>query len=306
MQTITTAKTQKPQRGDSESRPDGSKGAATVHMIPLDQISANPQVRTKFSTSTLLELGADIKKRGLLQPIVVRPAGQGYTIVVGERRFRAMQLAGCVEAPAIVADVSDADMLETQLIENIQRENLGSKDLIEGVRALFEKHGEVKKVAAIINKSSAWVSKNLAIALSMGPLTVKILAANIKDKELIYSFAKLETLDTAAAIDLVDEVVAGRAKRKDVQEALREALTPTEEKAPAKDDATGDLFQETEAPSPNTPDADELQRQLTIAINALKNISFESRKTGKASMAQMERMRDLADIALEEISHAKV
>lgn len=272
------------------------QGAAVVHMIPLAQISANPQVRTKFNN--LLELGADIKKRGLLQPIVVRPEGNGYTIVVGERRFRAMQLAGCTEAPAIVADVSDADMLETQLIENIQRDNLGSKDLVEGVRALFDKHGEVKKVAAVLNKSEPWVSKHLAIALSMGPLTIRLLAANIKDKELLYNFAKLEKLDTAVALDLVPELEAKRAKRKDVLEALKQAVTPADEKDSQGDDKTGDLFEEAKAPSPKS-DTEELAEAAAALLSLLEN--YHPTEGNPAHSEQAGRLRK----ALKKVSHAK-
>lgn len=293
MRTTTTSKDQKPQRGASQSRPDvkgaetmKTQNAGTVHNIPLAKIKANPQVRTKFNG--LLELGADIKKRGLLQPIVVRPEGDGFTVVVGGRRFKAMQLAGCTEAPAIIANVSDADMLETQLIENIQRENLNSKDLVEGVRELYEKHGEVKKVAAILSKSQGWVSKNLAIALSMGPLTVRLLAANVKDKTLLYEFAKLEKLDTAAALELVELIEAKHAGRKEVMEALKNAVSPIEEKSQVKDDSTGDLFEDKETPCPAPVSAAE------EALAFLKSI-YEK---------QIFRAEDWETVA-EIVSHAK-
>lgn len=261
-----------------------------VQLIPLGKIKTAPQVRTKFSN--LLELGADIKRRGLLQPIVVMPDGDGFRLVIGERRFRAMQLAGCVNAPAIVANVADAELMEIQLIENIQREDLGAKDLMEGIKALWEKHGSVKAVADALNKSQGWVSKKVATALQMGPLTSKLLEADVRDGELLYAFAKLENIDTAAALDLVPEVIEKRAGRKEVQQALKAAIAPKDDEGDEVEDTTGDLFAD-RTPAPLTPSP------IEIAKEALREIHFQGRPDNKSAMLQ------IAIKALEDISHAK-
>jgi len=261
-----------------------------VVMLPLSAIHAGPQVRTKFSG--LLELGADIKRRGLLQPIVVQRDGDGYRVVIGERRFRAMQIAGCPTAAAIIADVKDAELMEIQLIENIQREDLGAKDLMEAIKVLWEKHGSVKKVADALNKSQGWVSKKLATALQMGPLTGKLLEADVKDGELLYAFAKLENIDTAAALDLVPEIIDKRAGRKEVQQALKDAIAQTKDDGDGDgEDTTGDLFADS-TPALLTPQ--QIAEEALTKINSMIE-KHENRKIITAYAIE----------ALVMISHAK-
>src|SRR5262245_45003368 len=93
--------------------------------IDIDRIRPNPrQPREAFEAEALEELSISLKKQGVLQPIVVRPVGSGYEIVVGERRWRAAQQAGLMKVPAVVRQIGDDQLLETALIENVQRENL--------------------------------------------------------------------------------------------------------------------------------------------------------------------------------------
>lgn len=93
--------------------------------LAVDSISPNPvQPRTMFRADRLEELAASIRAHGILQPLIVRRAGDAYQIVAGERRWRAARLAGLTEVPVIVQDIADPQMLELALIENIQREDL--------------------------------------------------------------------------------------------------------------------------------------------------------------------------------------
>lgn len=93
--------------------------------VPIDSIAANPvQPRTVFRADRLEELAASIRANGIIQPLIVRRAGERYQIIAGERRWRAAKIAGLSEVPVIVQDVADPRMLELALIENIQREDL--------------------------------------------------------------------------------------------------------------------------------------------------------------------------------------
>jgi ParB family transcriptional regulator, chromosome partitioning protein len=93
--------------------------------LPLGQIQPNPmQPRTFFSSDGLEELAASIRANGIIQPLIVRRAGDSYQIVAGERRWRAARIAELEEVPVVVQDVADRSMLELALIENIQREDL--------------------------------------------------------------------------------------------------------------------------------------------------------------------------------------
>ncbi|MEO8100381.1 MAG: ParB/RepB/Spo0J family partition protein [Acidobacteriota bacterium] len=104
--------------------------------LPVASIEPNPkQPRDVFAPERLEELAASIRAHGIIQPIVVRKGGKGYQIIAGERRWRAAQLAGLSDVPVVIQEVTDKDLLEIALIENIQREDLNP---IETARA-FEK-----------------------------------------------------------------------------------------------------------------------------------------------------------------------
>ncbi len=93
--------------------------------LDVEDIAPNPhQPRTVFDDDAIRELAASIKTSGVLQPVLVRRATEGYELVAGERRLRAARVAGLKTIPAVIRDVTDRDMIEMSLVENIQRENL--------------------------------------------------------------------------------------------------------------------------------------------------------------------------------------
>ena len=97
----------------------------SMQEIRLDSISANPyQARTVWNEQELAELAASVKANGVIQPIIVRPAGVGYQLIAGERRFRASKLAGLTTIPALVRRASDEQLHEWALVENIHRVDL--------------------------------------------------------------------------------------------------------------------------------------------------------------------------------------
>lgn len=119
-----------------ESSEHGGDG---VTEIELAAIRPNPdQPRKEFDQVRLEELAASIKEHGIVQPIVVRPRGEGFEIVAGERRFRAAGLAGLERVPALVREFSEAETMEIALIENLQREDLNPLEEAEAYRAVME------------------------------------------------------------------------------------------------------------------------------------------------------------------------
>ena len=111
-----------------------------VEEIQLQQIVANPfQPRKIFDEDALQELADSIKEHGILQPIAVRKKIRKYEIVAGERRFRAAQLAGLQVIPAIVKDLTDTQMMELAILENLQREDLTVIEEAEAYQSLMEK-----------------------------------------------------------------------------------------------------------------------------------------------------------------------
>ena len=115
------------------SPPAKNAMSAGPQEIDVDLIDPSPyQPRTKFREEALEELARSIKASGIIQPLVVRPVGNRYQLIAGERRWRASQRAGLTKVPAIVRQVSDELALEMTLVENIQREDLNA---IEAARA---------------------------------------------------------------------------------------------------------------------------------------------------------------------------
>ena len=198
--------------------------AAQVLMIPVDQIDTLPQVRTKFNEATIQELAADIAARGLMQPVTVRENGNRYTLLIGERRFRAVQMGGGTHIAAIVATVEEARILEIQLAENVQREALAARDLVNAVMVMWGRSKNLAQVATQCGKSKAWVSKRLQIGLKAGPLTIELLESpKGTDTELVYYFSKLEAADYPAALDMLPHVLAGELGKVEVKEAIMQA-----------------------------------------------------------------------------------
>jgi len=107
--------------------------------LPLDKIRFNEQQPRKFfDPISLDDLAHSIAQKGVLEPIIVRRAGEGYEVVAGERRTRAAKLAGLEEIPAIVVDIDDREALEIAITENLQREDLNAVEETEAVLGLLE------------------------------------------------------------------------------------------------------------------------------------------------------------------------
>ena len=144
---------------DNRSASDG------VREIEIARIKANPdQPRVHFDEETLEELAQSIRERGVLQPILLRPSGQGYQIVAGERRWRAAQRAQLHAIPAIVREIDESTTAELALIENIQRQDLNAIEEAEGYRQLIKRHGHTQDgVSQIVHKSRSHVANLLRL-----------------------------------------------------------------------------------------------------------------------------------------------
>ncbi|MCI2046910.1 MAG: ParB/RepB/Spo0J family partition protein [Faecalibacterium sp.] len=138
----------------------------SVDTLPLREIEPDPgQPRKTFTEAALGELAASIREHGLLQPIAVRPKGTaGYTIIAGERRWRAARLAGLTEVPVIIKDVTDEQAMELALIENLQREDLDPVEEALGVRDLMDRCGLTQEQAAEkLGKSRSALANSLRL-----------------------------------------------------------------------------------------------------------------------------------------------
>jgi ParB family chromosome partitioning protein len=133
-----------------------------VRSLPLQQVVPNPdQPRRTFAPDELQDLANSVKEKGVLQPILVRAAPDNsgkYQIVAGERRWRASQMAGLSEIPALVKGLSDENTMEIALIENVQRENLNAIEEAAAYRNLMESCGyEMSDIVKLIGKSESYI-----------------------------------------------------------------------------------------------------------------------------------------------------
>ena len=137
-----------------------------ITVLPLQKIEPNPkQPRRTFDPEALQSLADSIAEHGVVQPLAVRDAGNGYyQIIAGERRWRAARLAGLTELPVVVLDADDQTVMELALIENLQRQDLNPMEEAEGYRVLMEEYGLTQEQAATrVGKSRPAVANALRL-----------------------------------------------------------------------------------------------------------------------------------------------
>lgn len=146
--------------------PDQPPGKAE-QVLPVDKLEPNPQQpRTDFKREDLESLAASIRQKGVIQPLIVRrkPDRDTYEIVAGERRWRAAQLAQVHEVPVVIRDLTDAEVLEVAIIENIQRTDLNAIEEALGFRQLMTRFGHTQeKLAEVLSKSRSHVANLLRL-----------------------------------------------------------------------------------------------------------------------------------------------
>ena len=149
-----------------QARPAPAAEAGGVREIDIARIKPNPnQPRVRFDDEALTELADSIAERGVLQPILLRPEGENFQIVAGERRWRAAQRAGLHTIPAIVRDgIDEATTAELALIENVQREDLNALEEAEAYRQLINRYGHGQDdVGRLVHKSRSHVTNLLRL-----------------------------------------------------------------------------------------------------------------------------------------------
>lgn len=145
---------------------DNVRGDSATMELRLSEMEPNrAQPRTKFDDAALGELADSIRQHGVLQPILVRPLlSGGYQIVAGERRWRAARMAGLSEVPVLIRELTDREVTQIALIENLQREDLTPLEEAKGYRALMEEHGMTQEeTAEVVGKSRSAVTNAMRL-----------------------------------------------------------------------------------------------------------------------------------------------
>jgi ParB family chromosome partitioning protein len=243
--------------------------------VSVDDIAPNPdQPRRSFDENSLDGLAASIREVGMLQPVVLAEAESGYTLVAGERRWRAARLAGLTEIPALVRDEGTGGALTEALIENVQREDLTALEEAAGYRQLLDDYGMThEQVGDRVGKSRASITNALRLLTLPAPVQ-----GMLERRELAAGAARalagLE--DDAYAVYIAERAVDEGWSVRQVEDAVRSRLG-----APA---ATARRRQ----PQPRPAPVIELESRLAEHLDAPVKIDY-GKRGGKLSV----RFKDL-------------
>lgn len=201
----------------TDARPDLSPST-----VPIDLIDANPQQpRTSFRDGELDELAASLRRHGVIQPIVLRPAPGStgrYQIVAGERRWRAAQRAGLHEMPAVVRALDDRQILELAIIENIQRVDLDPIEEARGYRQLVDSFDYTQaELSEVVGKSRSHVA-NMMRLLALPDQIVRL----VRDGKLSAGHARA-LINAPDPISIAEQAVARGLTVRQVEDLARKA-----------------------------------------------------------------------------------
>ncbi|MBW1858800.1 MAG: ParB/RepB/Spo0J family partition protein [Deltaproteobacteria bacterium] len=230
-------------RGLDALIPDVNKselGPESFFYCDLDAIRPNPyQPRRHFSDQELTGLSDSIKEKGIIQPLVVRTVPTGYELIVGERRWRAARLAGIKQVPVVVKEAAGAEMVETALVENIQRQDLNPLEKADAYYRLIKEFDLTQKeVAKRVGQNRSTVANFLRLlnlpkpiktdimnnTLSMGHAMALLGAENPAQQKMAWRRIISENLSVRAAEALIKRLKDRKPKASRSKEQTSEAI----------------------------------------------------------------------------------
>lgn len=207
---------------------------ASICVLDVSEIEPNPlQPRLQFDQAKLRELADSLAENGLLQPIVVRKTSGGFEIIAGERRWRAAQLADLKEIPALVRNVSDQEMLELALVENLQRDELSPIEEAHAYRVLMEDFDLTQQeVAQRVGRSRSAVANSLRLLNLPQELQLMVLEESITmgHARALLPLPRARQLELAREIE--SKALSVRATEQKVQHLLRPPVESPSRKDP--------------------------------------------------------------------------
>ena len=242
----------------------------SVKMAAIDSIIPNPkQPRTLFNEEELNELAASIKEHGIIQPLIVNEKSNGqYTLIAGERRLRAAQIAGLTTVPVICRDADDKQLLELALIENIQREDLSPLEAAEAYKNLEENfdmtHEEISKR---VGKNRVSVTNTMRLLKLPGEVQKSLLEKKISEG---HARALLALPTAQAQISALSYIISHELSVRQTEEYVRNLAGGKKPEKP----------QSGKALSPELQDIEERLRQ-TIGTK----VTLRPQKGGKGTIS---------------------
>ena len=244
------------------------KKQSTVTEIPIEELAPGQyQPRKRMHKDTLEELSDSIKQQGVLQPIVVRKQASGlYEIVVGERRWRAAQLAGLETVPSIIKDINNSQAARISLIENLQREDLNAMDQARGLQRLqMEFNLSQEDLGSAVGKSRSSIT-NLLRLTKLSQDVQKMLEQGMIEMGHARALLSLKEERQAA---LARDIVKRKLSVREVEELVSKENTTTKPK---------------EREGKKDPNTEQIEREISEVIGATTEITIKKKGGGKLTI----------------------
>lgn len=242
---------------------DGMEGETLQQLAVTALQPGKYQPRTHMDPKSLQQLADSIKAQGVMQPVLVRPIeGGNYEIIAGERRWRASQLAGLTEIPALIRDIPDEAALAMALIENIQRENLNPLEEALGIQRLVNEFQLTHQAAAEAVSRSRSAVTNLLRLLNLAPRVQEMMMQNLLD---MGHARALLGLTQVKQIDAAHEIINKGLSVREAENLAKRLLKPVEE-------------------NKDKPDRDVLRLQEALAEKLGTRVTLSARKGGRGRL----------------------
>lgn len=269
-----------------------------IQNVNIDYIIPNRfQPRLTFDEKSLNELASSIKEHGIIQPLVLRRLGDKYEIIAGERRYKAAQLAGLTEVPAIISNIDDNKSAEIALVENVQRRNLNSLEEAKSYKKILDKEGLTQEELA---KKIGVSQSTIANKLRLLNLTSEAQDALMNDKiSERHARSLLSVTDPEKQKALLNKVISERLTVRQLDDEIKKESNPVSESTlnhvPSYDEL-GDVG----TPVEETPVTNESENIFNSRNNIFNSEPTKEEKTETLDL-MAEDPKNEADVKKEEI-----
>lgn len=240
----------------------------SLQSVPIDLIHQSPyQPRQIMEPEALEALASSIRQQGVVQPIVVRKAGDGYELIAGERRWRASQQAGLQDIPAVIKNVNDQEAAAIAIIENLQREDLNPLEEAQAFANLIEKFGLThQEVGEVVSRSRAAVSNSLRLLSLAQPVKDLLNQGELEMGHARALLALAEQQQSKCAQAIIQRQLSVRGA-----EAMVKQLLDGDSKSKKKSSAT----------SSQDPDITRMEHKLSDRLGARVSILHSQNGSGR-------------------------
>lgn len=210
-----------------------NKGVIEVRINDIEP--NNNQPRKSFDDEKLAALAESIKQHGIVQPLIVQQNGNMYRIVAGERRWRAARIAGLDTVPVIIRDLSDRQVMEVALIENLQREDLNPVEEAEAYEKLISEFGMTQEeVASIVGKSRPAVTNSIRLLSLSDAIKTRLISGEISGG---HARALLSLTDTKLQLKAMQEIIDKGMSVRETEKLIKQLAAQKKQKIKKTPDA---------------------------------------------------------------------